>query len=125
MENIRPEGQRPSRAPGDFADVGFYSFAVENTSGIAWKATVKASFNVAMIQGQIWLSLTIYRDSDFITNKNQVVSSPGPYGLTTSSYDVEPNHKYYAVAFICCSPPTDQAAAAKVRIPEIKWTVEF
>jgi hypothetical protein len=118
------------RNADDRASGGFYSVTLENTSGVKWKATVKASFDVAMVQGLIDLVLFIYRDESALASSSvpyghQSISSPGTYELTIPSFDIEPNHKYYARAYINSYPPRDQAAAAKATIPEIKWTVEF
>ena len=49
------------RNADDSAFAGFYSVTLENTSGVTWKATVKASVDVAMVQGQINLNFIIYR----------------------------------------------------------------
>ncbi len=113
------------RNPEDRAEAGFYTVTVENTSGVAWKATIKATFDVSMVQGQVELGIFVLRDRTNFDAPNLPVSSPGTYNVTTQAFDIEPNQKYTAFVRIACKPPKDQAAAGKAKIQDIKWNIEL
>lgn len=114
------------RNPPDCAQAGFDSVAIENTSGIPWRALVKASFDVSMIQGGVNLWLAICSPSGGgATALYYTITSPGTHEAASNSFDIKSGHKYFATAFIECLPPKDQAAAGKARILDIKWNIEF
>lgn len=118
-----------NRNPTDGARAGFYSVAIENTSGIPWKAAVKASYEVLIVQGELNLWLAINSPSGGGANAFYFkVNSPGKYEASTNflgPFEIKPGHKYYASAFIECLPRTGEVAGGQAKILEIKWTVEF
>ncbi|MCX8161321.1 MAG: hypothetical protein N3G18_10410 [Candidatus Saccharicenans sp.] len=118
-----------ARNPIDGARAGFHSVAIENTSGVPWKAVVKASYELSTVQGALNLWLAINSPSGGgATAFYYRITSPGKYEASTDSlgsFEIKPGHKYYATAFIECIPRAGEVTGGQAKILEIKWTVEF
>jgi hypothetical protein len=113
------------RGLADRVTAGFYTVTVENTSGVTWKAAIKATFDVSIVQGQVEIAIPVYRDITNFAGRNMKITAAGTYELTTSSFDLEPGQKYHAIVEIFCNPAKDQAASAKAKIRDVKWNIEF